>query len=179
VQGVAAPGGTILKRVYTGCFTILVLVAGPGTALPADTALDEREGRTLLVMFEQKECAPCDELHLDILQRPESREQLQRVAVILLDMWSNALLKRADGRITRDAQRAAELNGQYAPTLVCFDEHGIEVFRTEAYLEAFHTRSAIAYVASAAYREQPGFQRFNSASATALEARGIHDDIMK
>jgi len=63
-----------------------VLVAGPGTALPADTALDEREGRPLLVMFEQKECAPCDELHLDILQRPESREQLQRVAVILLDM---------------------------------------------------------------------------------------------
>jgi len=147
--------------------------------LPADAALDKRNGRPLLVMFEQKECAPCDELHLDILQRPESREQLQRVDAVLLDMWSNAPLRRPDGKTTSVAQWAGELNVQYAPTLVFFDEHGIEVFRTEAYLKAFHTQSAIDYVASAAYREQPSFQRYISARADALEARGVHVDIMK
>ena len=149
------------------------------TYLSPDAALDKRGGRPLLVMFEQKECAPCDELHLDILQRPESREQLQRVDVLLLDMWSNELLTRPDGKTTSVAQWARDLNVQYAPSLVFFDEHGVEVFRTEAYLKAFHTQSAIDYVASAAYRSQPSFQRYISARADALEARGIHVDIMK
>ena len=147
--------------------------------LSAEAALDRRADRPLLVMFEQKECSPCDELHLDILQRPESREQLQRVDVVLLDMWSKDLVRRPDGKTTSVVQWARDLNVQYAPSLVFFDGHGVEVFRTEAWLKAFHTQSAIDYVASGAYQIQPSFQRFISARADALEARGIHVDIMK
>jgi len=147
--------------------------------LPADAALDRRTGRPLLVMFEQKDCSPCDELHRDILQRPESREQLQRVNVVLLDMWSKAPVRRPDGKTSSIAQWARDLNVQYAPSLVFFDGQGVEVFRTEAWLKAFHTQSAIDYVASGAYRDQPSFQRFISARADALEARGIHVDIME
>ena len=149
------------------------------TYLPTDAALDERDGRPLLVLFEQKDCAPCDELHLDILSRPQSREQLQRLDVVLLDMWSNELLKRPDGKTGSIAQWARELNVQYAPSLVFFDAQGIEVFRTEAWLKAFHVQSAIDYVASGAYRQQPSFQRFISARADVLEAQGVHVDIMK
>ena len=149
------------------------------TYLPTDAALDERDGRPLLVLFEQKDCAPCDELHLDILSRPQSREQLQRLDVVLLDMWSNELLKRPDGKTGSIAQWARELNVQYAPSLVFFDTQGIEVFRTEAWLKAFHVQSAIDYVASGAYRQQPSFQRFISARADVLEAQGVHVDIMK
>lgn len=149
------------------------------TYLPTDAALDERDGRPLLVLFEQKDCAPCDELHLDILSRPQSREQLQRLDVVLLDMWSNELLKRPDGKTGSIAQWARELNVQYAPSLVFFNAQGIEVFRTEAWLKAFHVQSAIDYVASGAYRQQPSFQRFISARADALEAQGVHVDIMK
>ena len=149
------------------------------TYLPTDAALDERDGRPLLVLFEQKDCAPCDELHLDILSRPQSREQLQRLDVVLLDMWSNELLKRPDGKTGSIAQWTRELNVQYAPSLVFFNAQGIEVFRTEAWLKAFHVQSAIDYVASGAYRQQPSFQRFISARADALEAQGVHVDIMK
>lgn len=147
--------------------------------LPADSALHDRNGRALLVLFEQKDCAPCDELHLDILQRPESREQLQRVDVVLLDMWSRTPVQRPDGKTSSVAQWARDLDILYAPSLVFFDEQGAEVFRTEAYLKAFHTQSAIDYVASGAYLKQPSFQRFISARADALEARGIHVDLMK
>jgi len=147
--------------------------------LSAEAALDKRNGRPLLVMFEQKECSPCDELHLDILQRPESREQLQRLDVVVLDMWSKDPIRRPDGKTTSIVQWARDLNVQYAPSLVFFDGHGVEVFRTEAWLKAFHTQSAIDYVASGAYQEQPSFQRFIAARADALEARGIHVDIME
>jgi thioredoxin-related protein len=149
------------------------------TYLSADAPLDVRDGRPLLVLFEQKDCAPCDELHLDILNRPESREQLQRVDVVLLDMWSQDPLQRPDGKTSSINRWARDLNVQYAPSLVFFDAQGVEVFRTEAWLKAFHIQSAIDYVASGAYRKQPSFQRFISVRAAAMEARGIHVDIMK
>ncbi len=148
--------------------------------LAGNTNLKTRTGgKPLLVMFEQKECAPCDELHLDILKRPESREQLTRFDVLLLDMWSQETVIRPDGNTTSAAQWAQDLDVQYAPSLVFFDAAGQEVFRTEAYLKAFHIQSSMDYVASQAYREQPDFQRFIAARAAALEAQGIHVELMK
>ncbi|MGB5438192.1 MAG: thioredoxin fold domain-containing protein, partial [Gammaproteobacteria bacterium] len=145
----------------------------PGTSLQARAS-----GKPLLVLFEQKQCAPCDELHLDVLKRPESRQQLARFDVLLLDMWSRDPLTGPDGTTTSAAQWAKQLHIQYAPSVVFFDREGREVFRTEAYLKAFHMQSAMDYVASAAYREQPSFQRFIAARAVALEAQGIHVDLM-
>ena len=148
--------------------------------LPAGTDLAARDsGKPLLVLFEQADCAPCDELHQDILQRPASREQLSRFDVVLLDMWSNAPVSRADGRHSSIAEWARDLKVQYAPSLLFFDADNREVFRTEAYLKAFHTQSAMDYVASRAYLEQPGFQRYIAARADALEAQGIHVDLME
>ena len=148
--------------------------------LSADTALDTRTGdRPLLVLFEQKDCAPCDELHQDILRRAESREQLARLDVVLLDMWSRDPVTRPDGKTTPVREWAAELDVKYAPSLVFFDREGSEVFRTEAWLQAFHIQSAMDYVASGAYLEQPGFQRYIGARADALEAQGVHVDLLK
>jgi len=147
--------------------------------LAADAALDKRAGdKPLLVLFEQKECTPCDELHLDILQRPESRVQLERFDVVLLDMWSGGPIVRPDGKTSSIAQWASDLDVQYAPSMVFFDRQGAEVFRTEAYLKAFHVQSSMDYVASGGYREQPSFQRFVASRADALEEQGIHVDLM-
>ncbi len=134
--------------------------------------------RPLLVLFEQKDCAACDELHLDILKRNETAELLKGFDVVLLDMWSAAALQAPDGSDTTAAEWAKKLNIQYAPTLVMFDSDGDEVFRAEAYLKAFHIQSSLDYVLSGAYREQPSFQRFVQARADALEAQGIHVDLM-
>ncbi len=142
--------------------------------------LASRSGdKPLLVLFEQKDCAQCDELHLDILRRKESVELLERFDVVLLDMWSKAPVQTPGGVDTSAAEWSRQLNIQYAPTMVMFDTSGREVFRTEAYLKAFHTQSAMDYVLSGAYREQPNFQRFIQARADALEAQGIHVDLMQ
>ena len=63
--------------------------------------------------------------------------------------------------------------------MVMFDVDGREVFRTEAYLKAFHVQSAMDYVLSGQYQVQPSFQRFIAARADALEAQGIHVDLME
>lgn len=136
-------------------------------------------GKPLLVLFEQKDCAPCDELHEDIFRREESVRLLAGFDVALLDMWDDTPLVTPGGENTTAKAWARALKLQYAPTMVMFDGAGAEVFRTEAYLKAFHVQSAMDYVLSGAYREQPSFQRFVQTRADALEAQGIHIDLMK
>lgn len=133
----------------------------------------------LLVLFEQKQCKACDEMHLDIFRRPETREELQHFDVMLVDMHGNQELTLADGRVVTASRWARELDIRFAPSMVFFDADGREVFRTEAYLKAFHQQSAMAYVHSGAYRQQPNFQRFLQARSDEMRARGIEVDIMK
>ncbi len=142
--------------------------------------LAHRSGdKPLLVLFEQKECAPCDELHLDVFRRRESVELLKGFDVVLLDMWAKTPVQTPAGMDTTASAWARQLKVQYAPTLVMFDPAGQEVFRSEAYLKAFHIQSVLDYVLSGAYRQQLNFQRFIQRRADALEARGIHVDLMQ
>lgn len=133
----------------------------------------------LLVLFEQKQCAACDELHRDVFQRRETRALLDKFDVVLLDMWAPTPLQTPDGRDTTAAAWARTLNVDYAPAMVFFDRSGKEVFRAEAYLKAFHVQAALDYVASGAYLRQPSFQRYIEARADALRKRGVRIDLMK
>lgn len=132
-----------------------------------------------LVMFEQKHCKECDELHNDILKRSESQQLLKQFDVAVLDMWSEDGVKRPDGKQSSIKQWAKDLNIQYAPSLVYFDPSGKEVFRSDAYLRAFHIQSVMDYVASGAYKKQSNFQRYIDDRAHKLREQGIEVDIMK
>lgn len=134
--------------------------------------------KPLLVLFEQKVCQACDELHNDIFKRKETLEQLKRFNVVRLDMWSKAPLVTPQGKKTTAEKWAREINVQYSPSLVYFDNQGKEIIRTEAYLKAFHTQSVMDYAASGAYKTQPNFQRFIAKRADKLEAQGVHIDLM-
>lgn len=135
--------------------------------------------RPLLVLFEQKQCQACDELHLDILKRKEGRGLLDRFQVVLLDQWAATGLVTPDGKPTTAREWAKALNVNYAPAMIFFDASGKEVFRAEAYLKSFHVQSVLDYVASRAYRQYPEFQRFVEARADAMRAKGITVDLMK
>lgn len=54
--------------------------------------------KPLLVLFEQKKCHACDELHNDVFKRKETLEQIKRFNVVRLDMWSNNTLINAQGK---------------------------------------------------------------------------------
>lgn len=138
-----------------------------------------RAGKPLLVMFEQKQCAPCDELHRDIMARKESRDILEKFNIAVLDMWSEKKIVTPDGRKMKIRDWAKELDIKYAPSLVFFMADGKEVFRTDAYLKAFHTQSVMDYVATGAYKRQPNFQRYIDERADHLREQGIEVDLMK
>ena len=135
--------------------------------------------RPLLVLFEQRSCLACDELHKDILQRPLTRKLIDRFDVVQLDLWANTPLVTPDGQRSSAAKWAQRLGISYAPSFVFFDKQGKEVFRTEAYLKAFHLQSALDYVASGAYMTQPNFQRFVQSRADHLREQGVAVDLMQ
>lgn len=136
-------------------------------------------GKPLLVMFEQKQCLACDELHSDILAREESGKLLQGFDVALLDMWSNDVLQTPDGLSKSIRQWAKELGVAYAPTLAFFDASGKLVFRTDAYLKAFHVNASMAYVLEQAYLKEPEFQRYIERRADTMRDAGIEIELMK
>ena len=145
--------------------------------LPVPADLSGPRERPLLVMFEQRQCPACDELHLDVLKRAPVRAALEGVDVTLLDLWSRDQVTTPDGNRVTVRDWARQLQIQYAPTLVFFDTAGREVFRTEAYLRAFHVHGALDYVLSGAYREQPEFQRYLQDRRAEFERRGIDADL--
>ncbi len=132
-----------------------------------------------LVMFEQKKCNTCDELHLDILKRRESVDLLARFNVAVVDMWSNKSVITPSGEKLKLQEWAKKLDIKYAPSLVFFDDMGTEVFRADAYLKAFHTQSVMDYVSTGTYKTQSNFQRYIDKRADHLREQGIEVNLME
>lgn len=145
---------------------------------PYDLQSLNRSGKPLLLLFEQKQCRDCDELHRDIFKRKQTRAQLQRFNVVRLDMWANTPLIDMQGKKTTARDLARALNIEYVPSMLFYDG-GEEVIRTEAWLKSFHIQSVMDYVASGAYKTWPEFQRYISHRADRLKAQGVHVDIWK
>lgn len=135
--------------------------------------------RHLLVLFEEPSCEDCDVLHNDIFTRPRVSQLLEDYHVAVLDATSDDALVTPEGEETTSREWAEELGIVYRPSLVFFDRTSREVFRTEAWLRAFHIEGALAYVAQDAYLETPQFQRFLEDRGDSLRARGIDTDLMQ
>ena len=133
-------------------------------------------GKPIALVFEQKDCAGCDELHRRVFPLPEIRRQLARFHVVQLDRWSDTPLTTPTGERTTARAFAAALNVAYVPSVVLFDE-GREVIRIEAMLKAFHVQSVLDYAASGAYKRQPSLQRFIQERADELRERGVVVDL--
>ena len=146
---------------------------------PHDLSKALEKDKHLLVMFEQKNCATCDELHLDVLKKNESKEQLERFNVCVVDMWSNQEITLPNGKKRKIRDWAKDIDVRYTPSLVYFNDKGKEVFRSDAYLRSFHVQSIMDYVASDAYKEESNFQRYIERRAEHLRELGDTVDIME
>ncbi len=140
-------------------------------------AVVRKSSKPLLVLFEQPHCKACDELHDKVLQHKITRQEMKKLNIALVDMWSKDKLVTPDGTKTTVADWASKLNIKYSPSLVYFDSSGKEVFRAEAYLKAFHVHGTMAYVHEKAYLKQPEFQRYLQQRRKKLEKKGIKVDL--
>jgi thioredoxin-related protein len=129
-------------------------------------------GKPLMVLFEQKHCAACDELHAQGFKDRTTRALLAKFDVTRLELFGRQTVVTPGGKQSSEEHWARELKVAYTPTMVFFDARGGEVFRIDAYLKPFHFASSLDYVASGAYLTQPNFQRFIQGRAETIRARG-------
>lgn len=136
-------------------------------------------GKPLAVLFETPDCAPCDELHREGFRRADVRAQLAHFDVARFALGAATPLTAPDGRPTTARELARALDVVYTPTVVFFDDAGVERFRIDTYLRPFHLASSLDYVASGAYRDEPSFQRFVQARAARLREAGQRVDLWR
>ncbi|MEA2079634.1 MAG: hypothetical protein U9P00_07220 [Pseudomonadota bacterium] len=98
--------------------------------------------------------------------------------VAVVDLWSEQKIVTPDGSKQKIYDWAKKLDINYAPGLVYFNDQGEEVFRSDAYLKAFHVQSVMDYVTTGAYLEQPNFQRYIDTRADHLREQGIEVNLM-
>ena len=146
---------------------------------PLDLRRPRKEAahRPLAVLFEQKDCAACDELHREGFASTGMKERVARLDVARLELFGKERVVTPSGRPLTAEQWGRELKVAYTPTIVFFDPAGREVFRIEAYLRPFHLASSFEYVTSGAYRTQPSFQRYLQARAEKIRAAGGRVDL--
>ena len=134
-------------------------------------------GKPVLVVVERRGCADCAELHREGFARADVRELLRRFTVVQLDLAGERPVTLPEGAVMNERVWAQRLAVGNTPALVFLDSRGGEVFRADGYLRPFHLATALDYVASGAYRQEPAFQRFVQRRADALRAEGRRVDI--
>ena len=145
---------------------------------PHDLSRPRRaQGKPLAVIFEQRHCAACDELHARGFRDPSVRDLIRRFDVARLELFGTARVITPLGQTLTEERWGRALGVAYTPSLVFFDAEGKEIFRMEAYVQPFHVASGLDYVASGAYRRQPSFQRFLQQRAEKIRAAGGRGDL--
>ncbi len=134
---------------------------------PAPHALDRSRlpgQRPLVVFFEQADCHACDILHSGPLQQDDIRKRFRQLDATELDMWRDTPVITPGGQRTTAKQWADRLGLFYTPTLIFFDERGIEILRVDSVVQFYRLRNVLDYVLTGAYRTYPTFQAWRTAT---------------
>lgn len=133
--------------------------------------------KPLAIYFESADCAECSTLHSRILTDAPTRQLVNDMFNVQLNVYSDAKITTVDGKKISQRNYARQLNIGYTPSIILFDKQGREVHRMEGFLKTFHFQSSLAYVLEQAYKTQPSFQRYLSSRGEKLREQGYDTDI--
>lgn len=202
-----------MKRLLTGIFIAFLglgVAAGPVRAeeklLPEPTVNDEglhtqpwflvsfldlrediresaKEGKQIVVLWEQRGCPYCREMHQVNLRIPEIVDYIKaNFNVVQLNLWGDREVTDVDGQVMTEKKLARKHRVQFTPTLQFFplkiDESALkageaaEVWRVLGYWKPFHFLNSFVYVKERGYETEPNFQRWLQVRADRLRAEG-------
>lgn len=194
----------------TGASTVLpsqmARAAGGGEAKVADTGLftqdwfmetffelaDEHEelsgrGKNLAILFEQRGCPYCRELHRVNFAREEIRSYLlKHFGVIQIDLWGSREVTDFDGKKYEERALAQKWGVVFTPTMLFFPREpdavkgksgrDAQIFKMPGYFKPFHFISMLEYVNDGHYKTE-NFQRFLQGRFAKLKEQGIEPDV--
>ncbi|MFV0513733.1 MAG: thioredoxin family protein [Jhaorihella sp.] len=142
-------------------------------------------GKHLMILWEQRGCPYCRELHRVNLVRPEIRDYLlDTYLVVQLNLWGDRAVTDFDGQVLAEKRMARKWGVTFTPTVILINSAiaapasmaEAEAFRMPGYFKPFHFLSGAEFAAGGNYRDEH-FQRFLQARANRLRERGIEPDL--
>ncbi len=150
--------------------------------LREDAAEAKTQGKQLVILWEQRGCPYCREMHQVNLRIPEIVDYIKgNFNVVQLNLWGDREVTDIDGEVTTEKKLARKYRVQFTPTLQFFPAdlptgkvagHDAEVWRLLGYWKPFHFLNSFVYVRDKAYASEPNFQRWLQAHAEKLRAEG-------
>ena len=152
--------------------------------LREDMAEAKSEGKQLVIIWEQKGCPYCREMHRVNLRIPSTVDYIKKhFFVVQMNLWGDREVTDFEGNQTTEKKLARKHRVQFTPTLQFFpkeppkegakvDGRDLEVWRLMGYWKPFHFEHTFHYVAEDGFKSQPNFQRWLSARAEKYEAEG-------
>lgn len=151
--------------------------------------LEELAGQNkhLAVIFEQRACPYCRELHRVNFAREEIVSYMkEHFGVVQLDLWGSRAVTDFDGKEMEERALALRWRAIFTPTMVFFPKDvalvkgkkGVdaEIFRMPGYFKPFHFMSMLEFVNEGHYRTS-NFQRYLQDKFAALKKQGIDPDV--
>ena len=151
--------------------------------LSEDLAEAAAEGKDLMVIVEQRGCPYCRELHEVNFEREEIATFAdENFLVLQINMWGSRETTDFDGDVMEERDLMQKWFVSFTPTTLFFsleddgappsDMREALSFLMPGYFKPFHHLSAMEYVASDGYLEEPNFQRWLQAKADRMEEEG-------
>lgn len=153
--------------------------------MSSDLSQAADDGKNLLVLFEQRGCPYCRELHEVNFTRKEITDFIkEHYLVVQLDMFGAREVLDFDGETLEEREVASKWAVNFTPTTLIFPAEHVaaknveeaEAFRMPGYLKPFHYLSSLEYVANGIYKQKT-FQRYLQEKFAELEAKGIKPDV--
>ena len=152
--------------------------------LSDDLAEAAAEGKHFAVVWEQRGCPYCREMHrVNLADERIKSFVISNFVVLQLDLWGSRKVTDFDGDELEERDLARKWGVNFTPTIVFFpddpnavrgkDGRTAEVFRMPGYFKPFHFNFLFHYVQSKGYERQPHFQRWLGEIGRGLEANGI------
>ncbi len=142
LPGPASGAGTAGAVALPGWFTETFL------DFREDVAQAAREGKRLMILFEQDGCPYCKELILtNFSQKTIADKARKKFLAVSLNIWGDREVTWTDGRKFSEKRLAAFLKVQFTPTLLFFDEQGDIAARLNGYYPPHRFDAVLDYVA--------------------------------
>lgn len=140
--------------------------------LSEDLAEAKAAGKRYAILWEQRGCPYCREMHRVNFAIPEIVSYIrQNFEILQLNLWGDREVTDFDGQVLAEKRLARKQRVSFTPTIVFVDGKGAEVFRMPGYFKPFHFRGIFEYVRDEGYDKEP-FQSWLQAKADRMRAEG-------
>lgn len=119
-----------------------------------------RGSKPLAVIFEQRQCHACDQLHSEPLNNKITKQWLKGFELRQIDAWSDTPVLTPSGEKLSARDWAAKLGIHYMPTTVFFDERGNEILRIDSVVKLYRMRGILSYILTNGYKNFKTFQHW-------------------